>query len=116
VLLLVDGNAWASSWEWALASGSVVVWVGVWWLHLHEELVPWPQRGAHYVPADLSNLEERVRWVLDHPDEGAAIAERARKLFARAATPAHSRAYVARMFATLADRNPKGDLEIKRIK
>ena len=99
VLLLIDGNAWASSWEWALASGSVCIWIGVWWLHLHTELVPWPEPGAHYVPAatDLSDLEERVQWVLGHPEESAAIAQRAKQLFNRVASPEYTRSYIADM-------------------
>ena len=59
VLLVVDGQAWASAWEWALASGSVVVYLGVWSLHLMAELEPW----VHYVPCEsVDVLEARVQW------------------------------------------------------
>ena len=94
VLLLVDGNAWASAWEWALASGCVIVWVGVWSLHLMEDLLP----NVHYLPAkpDLSDLEEQVLWVLSHDVEGQVMAQNAASLFQRVATPAYTRRALAR--------------------
>ena len=58
VILCVDGHTWASSWEWVLASGSVVVALGVWaFCHVRPE--PW----VHYVPcASADELEGRVKW------------------------------------------------------
>ena len=84
-LSTVDGNAWASTWEWGLSSGSVIVSIGV-WHHAASALVA---EGEHYLAAraDLSDLEEVVSWVFDHPVEAAAIAQRAKDAFARIATP-----------------------------
>lgn len=81
----VDGNAWASTWEWGLSSGSVIVSIGV-WHHAASALVA---EGEHYLSAheDCSNLEEVVQWVFDHPNESAAIAQRAKDAFSRIATP-----------------------------
>ena len=89
VLLLVDGNAWASAWEWALSSGSVVCWIGVWALHVMDDLMPY----EHYVPArtDLSDLEQQVEWIFAHPAEAERIAQNALALFRRVATPEHTR-------------------------
>ena len=41
VLLLIDGHTWASAWEWALASGSVCVYLGVWAFHATCALEAW---------------------------------------------------------------------------
>lgn len=64
----------SSGLKWALYSNSVVLmprptftsWA------MEERLAPW----VHYVPLrdDLSDVEDRVRWVIDHPDQAQAIA------------------------------------------
>jgi hypothetical protein len=64
----------SSGLKWALYSNSVVLmprptftsWA------MEERLEPW----VHYVPLrdDLSDVEDRVRWVIDHPDQARAIA------------------------------------------
>ena len=98
VVLALDGHTWASCWEWALASGSVVVYLGVWTLHLMAELEPW----VHYVPcASVCQIEERVLWVLEHAEEAERIAQNAYSLFKRVATPAHSRRCVSAALADL---------------
>jgi len=87
IILAIDGNAWASCWEWALASGSVIVYLGVWSLHLMADLQPW----VHYVPCpSVHELEQSVAWVLSHPTEAEAIAQAAHTLFQRVATRQHS--------------------------
>ena len=84
VLLLIDGHTWASAWEWALASGSVIVFLGVWDWHATSSLVPW----THYVPCERVELiEERVLWVLAHPEEAEAMIGKAWELFRQMATP-----------------------------
>ena len=57
VILAIDGQAWASCWEWGLASGSVLVHVGVWTMHAHTELQPW----VHFVPCEkVDDLEKEM--------------------------------------------------------
>ena len=99
MILALDGNAWASLWEWSLGSGSVVVWVGVWHLHLMAELIP----HVHYLPArpDLSDLEDVVEWALTHHHEVEAIIANAKALFKRLATPEHTMRYLAAALASV---------------
>ena len=106
VLLLVDGNAWASAWEWALSSGSVIVWVGVWSLHLMTDLLP----NVHYLPAkpDLTDLEQQVRWALSHPVEAERIAQNALALFRKVATPEHTRRSLIASLSAAARRTQGG--------
>ena len=100
MLLCVDGHTWASSWEWALASGSVIIWLGVWAFHATAELEPW----VHYVPCDgAEQLPQRVAWVLEHPREAEQMTQRAYELFKRlAGTQDHARRCIARTLAELA--------------
>ena len=100
ILLCVDGNTWASSWEWALASGSVIIYLGVWHLHLMASLEPY----VHFVPCtSVSELEQQVTWVLDHPTEATQITRNAYALFRRVATPEHTRKCVLDVLTTLAE-------------
>ena len=93
-------ETWASAWEWALASGSVIVYIGVWAFHATGALTPW----LHYVPCEgVELLEERVLWVLQHPHEGARIADAAYDLFKELATPTRVRRYVCDALVRVAD-------------
>ena len=105
MLLLIDGNAWASAWEWALSSGSVIIWVGVWSLHLMADLRP----DVHYLLAkpDLSDLEQQVQWTLAHPLEAARIAQNALELFRKVATPEHTRRSLIASLSEAARRTPQ---------
>jgi len=75
--LIVDGALIASSLQWTFASGSVPILVthpgNDWWFKRY--LAPM----KHYVPVayDLSDLEERIEWLVTHDDEARAIAENA---------------------------------------
>jgi hypothetical protein len=78
-LVSIDGNA--GEWEgmyWKLYSGSTVLMVASPWQQWYSDsLKAW----EHYVPvaADMSDLEERLRWVLAHEDECRRMGERARE-------------------------------------
>jgi len=75
--LVLDGACIASSLQWAFASGSVPILVthpgNDWWFKRYLE----PMK--HYVPVayDLSDLEERIEWLLTHDEEARTIAENA---------------------------------------
>jgi hypothetical protein len=78
-ILIVDGNIIASSHQWVFASGSVPILLthpgNDWWFKAY--LKPM----ENYVPVDynLSDLEEKVQWLLDNDDKAKEIAENARK-------------------------------------
>ena len=111
VILAVDGNAWASTFEWGLASGSVIVSIGVW----HHSVTSLLRDGEHFVAAraDLSDLEERVHWVFRNPEEAAKIAACAREAFLRLANPKQTiRSIVAALtpLELRVETGPVGDL------
>lgn len=73
-LIMLEGNDISSGFKWALYSNSVVMaqrslytsWA------MEELLEPW----VHFVPLqdDLSDVEEKMQWVLDHDEEAQKIA------------------------------------------
>ena len=77
-IVMLEGNDVSSGLKWALFSNSVVLtqaptctsWA------MEELLVPW----VHYIPIndDLSDVEERVQWILDHDEEAKTIARNGR--------------------------------------
>jgi len=75
--LIIDGSCIASSLQWTFASGSVPILVthpgNNWWFKRYLE----PMK--HYVPVayDVSDLEERLEWLVTHDEEARAIAENA---------------------------------------
>eukprot|EP00227_Mantoniella_beaufortii_P020397 CAMPEP_0197584120 /NCGR_PEP_ID=MMETSP1326-20131121/6820_1 /TAXON_ID=1155430 /ORGANISM="Genus nov. species nov., Strain RCC2288" /LENGTH=329 /DNA_ID=CAMNT_0043148435 /DNA_START=14 /DNA_END=1003 /DNA_ORIENTATION=- len=62
------GNAWGRYWR--LMTGSVVLSVDspISGFYSHR-MLPW----VHYVPANMSNLAERVTWILDDANEDAQV-------------------------------------------
>jgi hypothetical protein len=76
-IIFLEGNDISSGVKWALYSKSVVLmppptvtsWV------MEERLIPW----VHYVPIDqeLSDVKEKIQWVLEHDKEAQLISERA---------------------------------------
>jgi Glycosyl transferase family 90 len=77
-IIMLEGNDVSSGLKWALFSNSVVLtqaptctsWA------MEELLVPW----VHYIPIndDLSDVEEKVQWILDHDDMAQTIARNGR--------------------------------------
>ena len=75
-IIMLEGNDVSSGLKWALYSNSVVMtqtptktsWA------MEELLEPW----VHYVPLndDLSDVEEKMQWIIDHDDEAQQIAYR----------------------------------------
>ena len=75
-IVILEGNDVSSGLKWALRSRSVVLktkptltsWA------MEERLEPW----VHYIPirSDLSDVEEKMQWVLEHDRESRAIAIR----------------------------------------
>ena len=77
MIILAEGNDVSSGLKWALLSGSAVVMppptIDSW--ARESKLVPW----VHYIPVspDFSDLEESVRWCLDHVEACEAVAKQA---------------------------------------
>jgi hypothetical protein len=75
-LIMVEGNDVATGLKWALLSNSVVMmqppshtsWA------MEELLEPW----VHFIPLneELSDVEEKMQWVLDNDEQAQQIAER----------------------------------------
>ena len=76
VIIMLEGNDVSSGFKWALYSNSVVMTQAPptksSWL-MEEILEPW----KHYIPLnhDLSDVEEKMQWVIDHDNEAQAIAK-----------------------------------------
>ena len=75
-IIMLEGNDISSGLKWALYSNSVVLMqqpTMTSWL-MEELLEPW----VHYIPLkdDLSDVEEKMQWVLDHDQKAHEIARR----------------------------------------
>jgi hypothetical protein len=76
-ILIIDGTIIASSIQWTFASGSVPILIthpsNDWWFKKY--LIPM----VHYVPIeyDLSDLEEKIQWLVDNDECAREIAENA---------------------------------------
>ena len=94
-ILNLDGNSIASSIQWTFASGSVPVIIthpgSSWWFH--SELKPM----LNYVPIayDLSDLDEKIEWLIANDEAARLIAENARALADRIFTPEFQRNYIS---------------------
>jgi len=73
-IIMLEGNDVASGLKWALYSKSVVMaqaFTKASWV-MEDMLIPW----VHYIPLsqDLSDVHEKMQWVIDHDDEAQEIA------------------------------------------
>jgi hypothetical protein len=81
-ILIIDGNCIASAHQWVFASGSVPIMV------THPDNEYWFKKflkpGFHYMPIkyDLSDLKEKIEWLVNNDDKAKQIAENAME-FAR---------------------------------
>ena len=73
--LIIDGNVIASSHMWAFASGAVPILVSNATCWFSRFLIPF----VNYIPIlyDLSDLQEKINWILDHDSEAEQIAKNA---------------------------------------
>ena len=77
MIISVEGNDVASGLKWGLLSNSVILMAPpAKSTFVMEHLL---EAWVHYVPLheDMTNVEERVRWVLNHQDQAQLIAQRA---------------------------------------
>lgn len=93
-ILIVDGNCIASAHQWVFGSGSVPIMI------THPDNDYWFKRYlkpmVHYVPVtyDLSDLREKIQWLVDHDGEAEQIAKNAMQFADTHFTPEFQRAYV----------------------
>jgi hypothetical protein len=93
-IMVIDGNTMSSNGQWVFATGSVPIIVthpeSQWWLK--GELKPM----VNYVPIcyDLSDLKEKIEWLVTHDDEARQIAENALVLSRTVLTPDFQRSYL----------------------
>ena len=77
-ILNVEGNDTSSGNQWMFSSNSIVLMQQThtsespW----HYHLKPW----YHYVPFDINNIEERVQWCINNPDQAKSIVRNANNL------------------------------------
>jgi hypothetical protein len=93
-ILIVDGNCIASAHQWVFGSGSVPIIVS----HPDNEFwfKPYLKPMVNYVPItyDLSDLAEKVEWLVAHDEEAKAIAAAAQRLADTIFTPEFQKAYI----------------------
>jgi hypothetical protein len=93
-IFILDGNCIASAHQWVFGSGSVPIMIthpdNEYWFKKY--LVPM----VHYVPIqyDLSDLHEKLQWLVDHDNEAKKIAEHAMKFSKTVFSSEFQKAYV----------------------
>jgi Glycosyl transferase family 90 len=92
VILIIDGNGLSSNHSWPFASGSVPLIISNCRFWFEKELVPF----KNHVPVkyDLSDLIEKIDWILSHDEEARAIAEGALALAQTVLTPEFQENYL----------------------
>jgi hypothetical protein len=94
-IFIIDGACIASAHQWVFASGSVPI------LVTHPENEYWFRRylkpGFHCVVVnyDLSDVEEKIQWLIDHDTEAEAIAQNARNFSTTFFSPEFQRNHLA---------------------
>ena len=99
IILIIDGNVIASSHMWSFASGAVPLLISNARCWFSDFLVPF----VNYVPVayDLSDLQEKIHWVLDHEFEAKEIAHRACEFARFYFSPEIQREYLSNTINTI---------------
>lgn len=93
-ILIVDGNLIASNHQWVFGSGSVPIMIthpgNNWWFKKY--LVPM----KHYVPVsyDLSDLEEKIEWLVQNDDKAREISLNALEFSKEKFSPKFQQKYI----------------------
>ena len=101
-ILIVDGNCIASSHQWVFGSGSVPIMV------THPDNRYWFQKFlkpmVNYVPIkyDLSDLKEKIDWLLSHDAESKQIAEAALAMSREVFSAEFQRTYIETALTAIA--------------
>jgi hypothetical protein len=105
-ILIVDGNVIASSHQWVFGSGSVPIMVthpgnGYWFQKYLEPM-------KNYVPVsyDLSDLDEKIEWLVAHDVEAREIADNALRLARTVLSSEFQKKYIDDEVQRIVKRNP----------
>jgi len=101
MVLIVDGNGISSAHSWCFGIGCVPFMItnnDFWFKSL---LIPF----GNYIPIkyDLSDLEEKIEWVLEHDFEAREIAERATNFAYHIFTPEFQKTYLEKRLVEIMD-------------
>jgi len=115
-ILIIDGNCIASAHQWVFGSGSVPILVS----HPDNDFwfKPYLKPMVNYVPIkyDLSDLVEKLEWLVAHDDEAKDIANRAVHLANTIFTPEFQKAYIDHAVEKILDPAPTPSLLTSRYK
>lgn len=104
-MLTIDGNGAASSMLWIFGTGCVPIFVSnpetKYWLK--DVLIPM----VHYVPiaSDLSDLREKLQWLVDNDDAAKTIAQNALEFGRTGLSPEAQRSYIDGVFRSFCDQS-----------
>jgi hypothetical protein len=105
-ILIVDGNCIASAHQWVFGSGSVPILVS----HPDNDFwfKPYLKPMENYVPVayDLSDLVEKIEWLVANDDAAKSIAQGAVHLAATIFTPEFQKAYIDHAVEQILDPAP----------
>ena len=93
-IFIIDGNLIASNHQWVFGSGSVPIMI------THPNNMYWFKKYLkpmeNYVPIqyDLSDLEEKIQWLVDNKDEARKIAENALQFSKEVFSPEFQQKYI----------------------
>lgn len=113
-ILIVDGNCIASNHQWVFGSGSVPIMI------THPDNRFWFQKYlkpmVDYVPIqyDLSDIKEKIEWLITHDEEAKQIAENALAFSNKVFSPEFQRKYIEDSISSIVY-NTQSKLMIKCI-
>jgi hypothetical protein len=113
-ILIIDGNCIASNHQWVFGSGSVPIMV------THPDNKFWFQKYlkpmVNYVPInyDLSDIKEKIDWLMTHDEEAKQIAENALAFSKSVFSPEFQRKYIKSAISSIVY-NTQSDLTINYV-
>lgn len=93
-LLIIDGNTLASNHQWVFGSGAVPIMI------THPDNIYWfskflkPMKNYIPIKYDLSDLDEKIEWLVQNDDKAKEIAENALKFSKVIFTPTFQKYYI----------------------
>jgi glycosyltransferase involved in cell wall biosynthesis len=102
-ILIVDGMCIASNHQWVFGSGAVPIMVthpgNNFWFKNHLR----DMENCVFIQYDLSDLDEKLTWLVDHDAEAQKIAENALALSMRIFTPEFQRKYIEKELRSIVE-------------
>ena len=102
-ILSVDGTCIASSHQWVFGSGAVPIIIthpgNMFWFKSHMK----DGENCVFIHYDLSNLLEKIEWLVNHDSEAEMIAKNAVELSKRIFTPEFQRAYIEKELRSIVE-------------